>query len=66
MPKSKNPGQTGKKRPDQNNTEEVWFNIRQILDEKRIGSRIQYLVDWEDNPITGEAYDPTWAWVSLL
>ncbi|KAK4565808.1 hypothetical protein LTR86_003657 [Recurvomyces mirabilis] len=33
-----------------------YFAVRSILDE-RPG---QYLVDWEDSPRTGEAYQPTW------
>ncbi|PFH58873.1 hypothetical protein XA68_13097 [Ophiocordyceps unilateralis] len=39
---------------------EEWFTIRGILQERRIKGRVEYLVDWDDNIITGEAYNPTW------
>ncbi|KAL7925455.1 hypothetical protein ACQKWADRAFT_284081 [Trichoderma austrokoningii] len=38
-----------------------WYTIRRILDEKTVRGRVQYLVDWDDNPVTGQAYDPTWS-----
>ncbi|PHH72857.1 hypothetical protein CDD82_5771 [Ophiocordyceps australis] len=37
-----------------------WFMIRGILQEKKTRGRIQYLVDWDDNPDTGKPYSPTW------
>ncbi|OHF02865.1 hypothetical protein CORC01_01966 [Colletotrichum orchidophilum] len=40
---------------------EEWFTIKDILQERRRNSNIEYLVDWEDNPETGERYSPTWA-----
>ncbi|KAJ0299407.1 hypothetical protein COL516b_009288 [Colletotrichum fioriniae] len=40
---------------------EEWYIIKDILQERRNGSNIEYLVDWEDNPETGERYRPTWA-----
>ncbi|KAK1730429.1 uncharacterized protein BDZ83DRAFT_404979 [Colletotrichum acutatum] len=40
---------------------EEWYIIKDILQERRNGSNIEYLVDWEDNPVTGERYRPTWA-----
>ncbi|PHH64955.1 hypothetical protein CDD81_3592 [Ophiocordyceps australis] len=39
---------------------EEWFTIRGILQEKKTRGRIQYLVDWDDNPETGKTYSPTW------
>lgn len=40
--------------------DEGWFTIRSILDERVVRGRIEYLVDWDDNETTGEAYSPTW------
>lgn len=36
--------------------EEQLFAVRDILDE----SETAFLIDWEDNPKTGEIYEPTW------
>ncbi|KYK58743.1 hypothetical protein DCS_05760 [Drechmeria coniospora] len=38
-----------------------WFSIRGILDERPVEGGVEYLVDWDDNPNTGDAYDPTWS-----
>lgn len=43
---------------------EEWYIIKDILQERRNGSNIEYLVDWEDNPETGERYRPTWVSLS--
>ncbi|WYZ38625.1 hypothetical protein EsH8_III_000539 [Colletotrichum jinshuiense] len=40
---------------------EKWWIIRDILQERTRGSKIEYLVDWEDDPDTGEQYPPSWA-----
>jgi hypothetical protein len=40
---------------------EVLWEAKDILDEKTLaGGKIEYLVDWEDDPTTGEAYPPEW------
>lgn len=37
--------------------------MKSIIDEKQVGDdEIEYLIDWEDNPETGESYTPTWVW----
>ncbi|RFU81732.1 chromo domain [Trichoderma arundinaceum] len=41
--------------------DEGWYTIRRILDERTIKGRVEYLVDWDDNIVTGQAYDPTWS-----
>ncbi|KJZ74175.1 hypothetical protein HIM_06406 [Hirsutella minnesotensis 3608] len=41
--------------------EEVWYTIRRILDERVVKGRLEYLVDWDDNISTGEAYEPSWS-----
>jgi hypothetical protein len=38
----------------------TFWAIRGILAEKKVKGRLQYKVDWEDHPETGEAYPPTW------
>ncbi|KAJ6785376.1 hypothetical protein PWT90_04537 [Aphanocladium album] len=60
MPTSKTSARTGKK-PEEQNPQSGWFSIRQILDERRIANRLEYLVDWDDDVNTGEIYEPTWA-----
>ncbi|KAM3564396.1 hypothetical protein MY1884_000744 [Beauveria asiatica] len=59
MPRSKKPARTGKK-PAEQTFQTGWYSIRQILDEKRVANRIQYLVDWDDDAKTGESHEPTW------
>ncbi|KAK3997574.1 citron Rho-interacting kinase [Cladorrhinum sp. PSN332] len=39
---------------------EQYFTIRDILAEKYERDKLLYLVDWEDDPTTGEKYEPTW------
>lgn len=36
------------------------YNIKGILSERKIGKTTEFLIDWEDNPETGEPYEPTW------
>lgn len=36
-------------------TDEI-FAVKSILDE----SSDKYLIDWEDDPVTGRSYSPTW------
>ncbi|PTB42075.1 uncharacterized protein TrAFT101_008826 [Trichoderma asperellum] len=38
-----------------------WYTIRRILDEKTVRGRVQYFVEWDDNAVTGQVYDPTWS-----
>jgi hypothetical protein len=40
--------------------EEGLYEVRDILDEKFAKGILLYKVDWADNPITGERYQPTW------
>ncbi|RDA95837.1 hypothetical protein CP533_5129 [Ophiocordyceps camponoti-saundersi (nom. inval.)] len=37
-----------------------WYSIRGILRERRAKGRVEYLVDWDDDPVTGQSHDPTW------
>ncbi|KXX81336.1 Citron Rho-interacting kinase [Madurella mycetomatis] len=37
-----------------------FYEIRGIIDEKFVGGKLLYKVDWVENPTTGERYDPTW------
>lgn len=34
--------------------------MRSILGEETRDGLLSYLIDWEDNPDTGEAYAPSW------
>ncbi|KAF2427575.1 hypothetical protein EJ08DRAFT_353621 [Tothia fuscella] len=39
---------------------EVIWQVRAIINERKVGRRIQYLLDWEPNSQTGETFSPTW------
>ncbi|KAL7959701.1 hypothetical protein V8C34DRAFT_106473 [Trichoderma compactum] len=41
--------------------DEGWYTIRRILDERTVKGRVEFLVDWDDNTVTGQAYEPTWS-----
>lgn len=55
-PKPK-PKQTTEPEPE---SDEGWFTIRDIIDEKTERGRILYLIDWEGVDQNGRRYDPTW------
>jgi hypothetical protein len=38
----------------------VFYAIRDIVAEERRKGKIYYKIDWEDDPRTGESYEPTW------
>jgi hypothetical protein len=60
-PPSQLPKSSQKKRKRKRETlSGKYYSVRQILDEKTIRDEISYLIDWEDNPDTGESYTPTW------
>ncbi|KAG4437214.1 hypothetical protein IFR05_007303 [Cadophora sp. M221] len=40
--------------------DDVEYPARAILGEETRKGKVWYLIDWEDNPTTGEKYDPTW------
>lgn len=56
-PKQRRRPKKSKSRPPQ---EPEWYAIKRILDQKLVNGRLTYLVDWEDNHNTGEAYPPSW------
>ncbi|KAH8805943.1 hypothetical protein F5884DRAFT_801173 [Xylogone sp. PMI_703] len=37
-----------------------YFKVRDVLEERVRNGQLQYCIDWEDNPETGESYTPTW------
>ncbi|KFZ00112.1 hypothetical protein V498_00295 [Pseudogymnoascus sp. VKM F-4517 (FW-2822)] len=43
-------------RPQKKHDEDQLYDLRDILDE----SETHYLIDWEDDKVTGETYEPTW------
>lgn len=49
------PRKTRKRRRVEEATDE-FYRIKGILDE----SGDKYLIDWEDDPVTGRSYSPTW------
>ncbi|KAL7936708.1 hypothetical protein V8C35DRAFT_239356 [Trichoderma chlorosporum] len=63
MPKSRK-GSSKKSKPRKRPAaaqDEGWWTIRRILDERTVKGRVEYLVDWDDNIVTGQPYDPTWS-----
>lgn len=50
-----------KKRKTRHATQQTeLFAIKDIVDEKFVGSKRFYKIDWENNSVTGESYQPTW------
>ncbi|RCI08170.1 hypothetical protein L249_6261 [Ophiocordyceps polyrhachis-furcata BCC 54312] len=43
-----------------NKAKNEWYSIRGILRERKAKGRVEYLVDWEDDGVTGQRHDPTW------
>lgn len=68
MPRRVRKKQTKKSKPvisaappaDDDEEESGWYVIKDIIDERRVRGKVEYLIDWEDNPDTGKSYDPTW------
>jgi hypothetical protein len=42
-------------------SEDSQFEVRAILRERKVRKQIQYLLDWEPHPVTGETWSPSWA-----
>ncbi|KAL2266565.1 hypothetical protein VTJ83DRAFT_5917 [Remersonia thermophila] len=40
--------------------DDVLYAIRDIIDEKFDDGKLYYRVDWADDPVTGQSFDPTW------
>lgn len=57
---SKRPKYADSSDPEPAASEELW-EAKSILDEKRVGRKLQYLIQWKGvDPTTGETYAPTW------
>jgi hypothetical protein len=60
-PASQLPRSSQKKRKARKGTSsEVEYSVKEIVDEKIEHGEIRYLIDWEDDPVTGESFKPTW------
>ncbi|KAK4137637.1 hypothetical protein BT67DRAFT_460186 [Trichocladium antarcticum] len=61
-PPKQKPRKSAKPRPiaREPTPDEVFYQIRDVVDEKRVRGKLFYKVDWADNPTTGERYNPTW------
>jgi hypothetical protein len=40
--------------------DEEYFEVERILGQRVKGGVLEYWVDWKNNPVTGEVYEPTW------
>lgn len=49
-----------KRKKEQKQSSTVYYEIKGILSERKSGKATEFLIDWEDNPATGEVYEPTW------
>lgn len=50
-----------KKRKTRHATQHTdFFAIKDIVAEKFVDGKRFFKIDWEDNPVTGEPYEPTW------
>jgi hypothetical protein len=47
--------------PESASSDDSQYAVRIILDERKVGKRTQYLLDWEPHPATGQRWDPSWA-----
>lgn len=56
--KKQKPKKQKKKKEEE--LEEDFYTLKGILEEKEENGRILYLIDWDDNPYTGEVYDNSW------
>ncbi|KAK0651886.1 hypothetical protein B0T16DRAFT_89671 [Cercophora newfieldiana] len=46
---------------EHDDSDDVLYTIRDIIDETEDGKgNLKYLIDWADDPRTGESYDPSW------
>lgn len=43
--------------------EDELYAIKDIIDEKYERGRVWYRIDWEDDPNTGEQFDPSWVFI---
>ncbi|KAK1965296.1 hypothetical protein LY78DRAFT_610636 [Colletotrichum sublineola] len=59
MPSSSRHSSKQSKKPKEQ-PKENWYTIKDILQERKRGKNIEYLVDWDNDPDTGERYHPTW------
>ncbi|KAF7942881.1 uncharacterized protein EAE97_006335 [Botrytis byssoidea] len=48
------------KRPKRKKVTPPLYEINGILDDRKSGKITKFLIDWKDNPETGESYEPTW------
>jgi len=48
------------KTPVREPEDDVWYRIKDIVDERYEKRKLQYLIDWANNEITGEAYPKSW------
>jgi hypothetical protein len=55
-----------KKKRRRESTDSEYYLVKQILDQKIEEGVIQYQIDWEDNPETGETYPPSWVRASTF
>ncbi|KAF5133309.1 hypothetical protein E5D57_003932 [Metarhizium anisopliae] len=60
-PRRPQPRKSKSRRTVDTSDDNDWYTIRNILDERLVKGRVEYLVDWDDNQKTGEAYSPTWS-----
>ncbi|QSZ33828.1 hypothetical protein DSL72_005400 [Monilinia vaccinii-corymbosi] len=56
--RSSSPKKKQKQKEDRGTT--VYYRIKGILSERRSGRITEFLIDWEDHPVTRETYEPSW------
>lgn len=59
-PQSPSPPPAATKRRKHDTPQADFFAIKDIIDEKFIGGKRHYKIDWEDNSSTGASFEPTW------
>lgn len=59
MPKGRPKKSTKAKKPKKESSD-TYYSVRRIAAERIEKGQLFYLIDWANNPETGESYDPTW------
>lgn len=65
MPRKRRAGWSKKRKSRSAADEAPWYTIKNILQERTVNGKLEYLVDWDNNPRTGEVYPHEWVSLGL-
>jgi hypothetical protein len=64
MPRKRRAGWS-KKRKSRSAVDPTWYTIKAILQERVVDGKLEYLIDWDNHPQTGEVYPHEWVSLGL-